>query len=228
MTASHASASGSGSTVSVLLADADVLVRDIVRAACTRAGIDVVAEVETADALRRLAVALKPAVVVSGDRLADEPLEAALPAVLGAGARVVVVAADGTADRLSALLAAGVSGYLLYDAAPEEIAAAIAPAARGASVLNPSAAAMVVNQWRRLRAEPGTARRLPALTPREQDVLAALVDGLPTKAIAVRLSMAAKTVENHKIRIFDKLGVRTQAHAVSVAIANGLVPAPSS
>lgn len=215
------------SPVSVLLADGDVLVRDIVAAACRRAGLDVVAEVESADALRRLAAALKPAVVVAGDRLGDEPLESVLGSVLASGAKVVVVAADDTAERLACLLAQGVSGYLLYDASPDEVAAAIAPAARGASVLNPSAAAMVVSQWRRLRAEPGTARRLPALTPRERDVLAALVDGLPTKAIAVRLSMAAKTVENHKIRIFDKLGVRTQAHAVSVAIAHGLVPTPA-
>lgn len=212
---------------SVLLADDDLLVRDIIRNACVGAGVDVIAEVETMDGLRRLAGVLKPAVVVAGDRLGGEPLETALPQVLHGGAKVVVVAADQSSERLGSLLSAGVSGYLLYDAAPDEIAAAVPAVMRGASVLNPTAAQMVVSQWRRLRAEPGTARRLPSLTPREQEVLAALVEGLPTKAIALRLTMAAKTVENHKIRIFDKLGVRTQAHAVSVALANGLVSSSS-
>ena len=54
-------------------------------------------------------------------------------------------------------------------------------------------------------------------------MLVAMTDGLPAKSIARRLDMAVKTVENHKIRIYDKLGVRTQAHAVSLAISQGLV-----
>jgi DNA-binding CsgD family transcriptional regulator len=65
---------------------------------------------------------------------------------------------------------------------------------------------------------------IPAsLTVREHDVLVAMADGLPAKSIARRLGMAVKTVENHKIRIYDKLGVRTQAHAVAVAIGQGLL-----
>ena len=51
----------------------------------------------------------------------------------------------------------------------------------------------------------------------------AMAEGMATKTIARHLGVAIKTVENHKIRIFDKLGVRTQAHAVSVAIGHGLL-----
>jgi len=57
--------------------------------------------------------------------------------------------------------------------------------------------------------------------------LTAIVDGLAAKAIARRLGMAVKTVENHKIRIFEKLGARTQAHAVAIAVGHGLVAGPS-
>jgi DNA-binding CsgD family transcriptional regulator len=55
-------------------------------------------------------------------------------------------------------------------------------------------------------------------------------DGLSTKAVAHHLGIAAKTVENHKTRIFDKLGVRTQAQAVALAIGHSgaRVPSPSS
>lgn len=215
-------------TPRVLVAEQDVLVRDILREAFGRAGIDVVAEVDTADALRRLSAALRPAVVVMSDRLDGEPVDCAVADVLTAGAKIVVLSADPSPDRLAALLADGVSGYLLHDADPEEVVAAVLAVARGAAALNPTAAAMILSQWRRLRSQPGAGeRRISPLTPREHDVLAALVDGLPTKGIALRLSMATKTVENHKIRIFDKLGVRTQAHAVSVAISAGLVPQPA-
>jgi len=210
----------------VIVACRDNLVRDILRVACAREEVDVVAEVDAAESLRRLTAALRPTVVVTADRLGPEPVDAVLPDVLAAGAKVVVLAADPSSERLATLLALGVSGYLFHDASPDEVVAGVLAVARGAAVLNPTAAAMVLNQWRRLRAESGSGtRRLTPLTPREADVLAALVDGLPTKAIAQRLAMATKTVENHKIRIFDKLGVRTQAHAVSVAISNGLVPA---
>lgn len=67
---------------------------------------------------------------------------------------------------------------------------------------------------------PGMVR---ALTAREHAVLVAMAEGMATKTIARHLGVAIKTVENHKIRIFDKLGVRTQAHAVSVAIGQGLL-----
>jgi DNA-binding NarL/FixJ family response regulator len=93
--------------------------------------------------------------------------------------------------------------------------------------LNPPVVTLILEQWRRLRAQPVQfgARRRPVLTPRELDVLAAMTEGLAAKAIAARLGVALKTVENHKIRVFDKLGVRTQAHAVTVAMAYGLAPA---
>src|SRR5436305_1144934 len=79
-----------------------------------------------------------------------------------------------------------------------------------------------------LRSEDGDANGGPRsnLTPRELDVLEAMSDGLATKAIASRLGVATKTVENHKVRIFDKLGVRTQAQAVSLAIGHGLLSRP--
>jgi len=93
-------------------------------------------------------------------------------------------------------------------------------------VLGPVATATVLDQWRKLR-EPArgtiTGGVASSLTVREHDVLTAMADGLPAKSIARRLGMAVKTVENHKIRIYDKLGVRTQAHAVSLAISQGLL-----
>ena len=86
-----------------------------------------------------------------------------------------------------------------------------------------SAASLVVDQWRRLRGAGNESNDRLALTPREIEILAAMADGLSNKAIARRLGVVVKTVENHKIRVFDKLGVKTQAHAVALAISHGLL-----
>ncbi len=67
------------------------------------------------------------------------------------------------------------------------------------------------------------AGRVPSLTPRQLDVLLLVGAGLTTREIGERLHISPKTVENHKQRIFERLGVNNQAHAVAVAMRAGLV-----
>jgi DNA-binding NarL/FixJ family response regulator len=69
---------------------------------------------------------------------------------------------------------------------------------------------------------PIDARR-PVLTPRELEVLRAIGSGATTRKVAHIMGISPKTVENHKQRIFGKLGVQNQAHAVSVALRRGLL-----
>jgi DNA-binding NarL/FixJ family response regulator len=211
---------------SVLIADGDQLVRDMLRRACAERDVPVVDETETLDGLCWLARARRPDVVVTADCLDGVGVEKALADVLEVGARVIVLSADPSPERLTTFLAAGAAGYLFYDSSPEEVVSGILAVARGAAALNPTVAGTILHQWRRLRTEGDRAQA--TLSARESDVLAAMADGLATKAIAVRLGIARKTVENHKIRIFDKLGVRTQAQAVTVAIGHGLVVPPAA
>jgi DNA-binding NarL/FixJ family response regulator len=65
--------------------------------------------------------------------------------------------------------------------------------------------------------------RRPLLTPRELEVLRAIGSGATTRKVAHIMGISPKTVENHKQRIFGKLGVQNQAHAVSVALRRGLL-----
>jgi DNA-binding NarL/FixJ family response regulator len=65
--------------------------------------------------------------------------------------------------------------------------------------------------------------RRPMLSPREIEVLAEIGAGATTRAVAESLGISAKTVEHHKQRIFTKLGVQNQAHAVALAIRMGLL-----
>lgn len=71
--------------------------------------------------------------------------------------------------------------------------------------------------------EPAEARGCSPLSDRELEVLELVGSGLTSAAIAGRLGISRKTVENHKQRLFTKLGVQNQAHAVAVAMRNGLL-----
>ena len=212
--------------VRAVIADRNVLVRDLLRIVCTRHGIRVVGETGSARELVALSESELPDVVVTDAVLDDARIEECIAALLACNTRVVVLCDDPSPERVTWILAHGASGYLLHDSAPDQVGDAVLAVARGAAALDPTAAGLILQQWRRLRTnETANAVGTPRgeLTPREMDVLAAMADGLATKAIARRLGVAVKTVENHKIRIFDKLGVRTQAHAVTLAIGHGLL-----
>jgi two-component system nitrate/nitrite response regulator NarL len=216
-------------SVRIAVGDRNLLLRDLLRFLCGRYGIQIVGQVSTAIDLVDVCLRHDVDVAVTDITLADDELEPHLEALMATGVRVLVLCDDRSPERLTALLAMGVSGYLFHDSTPEQVAEAALAVASGAVALDPVAATTILDQWRRLRSRPmslyARARAVP--TPREQEVLAAMADGLATKAIARRLGVSAKTVENHKTRLFDKLGVRTQAHAVSLAIGHGLLaPGP--
>ncbi len=217
----------------VVIADDDELVAELLSLACRRRGVTVVGQASTSEELVRICMEATPDVVVIADRLGAIPVEACLEALVSAPsmtkARVVVLSHDPSPERLGSVLADDVYGYFSEEAAPDEVVNGVVAVARGQVALDPAITSTIVSQWRRMRSQPihlGNRRSAP-LTPREHDILRAMVDGLAAKAIAVRLGVALKTVENHKIRVFDKLGVRTQAQAVTMAFALGLAPSPS-
>ena len=119
---------------------------------------------------------------------------------------VVVLTAFSDRSRILDAIDAGAVGYLLKDAEPDELIRGLQAAARGESPLAPKAAQALVAA----RAEQ---QGDPELTPREQEVLALLADGLPNKLIARRLDISEKTVKAHLTSIFQRIGVtdRTQA-----------------
>ena len=211
----------------VTIAHDDALILDLLAITCARNGIEILDVAADYDGLLARCDRRRPDVVLVADRLDDVPVEDVLDRVAALDAGIIVLSDDQSPDRLGQLLARDISGLLSHDAGPDDVIAAICAVARGEMAVNPSVLTLILLQWRRLRAQPSQfgARRRPVLTPRELDILAAMTDGLAAKAIAARLGVALKTVENHKIRVFEKLGVRSQAHAVTVAMAYGLAPA---
>jgi DNA-binding NarL/FixJ family response regulator len=113
---------------------------------------------------------------------------------------------------------AGAAGYLLKDAAREEVTDAIRAAMRGETVLAPPVAAKLV---RHVRA-PGAA----ALSAREIEVLSHVATGSTNADIAARLVISEATVKTHLVRIYTKLGVGDRTAAVTLAMQRGLLGRP--
>ena len=172
-------------------------------------GIEAVAQVE------RLApdVVLLDMVMPDGDGL-----EALRRIRAGAGSpRVVMLTSFPADERVVEAMRAGAAGYLLKDAQPSELLAAIRSAHAGGAPLHPDAAARVVGELRR----PQTAA--PELTARERDVLTLIARGMPNKAIAQQLSLSEKTVKTHVSAILRKLDVTDRTQAALRAVREHLV-----
>jgi DNA-binding NarL/FixJ family response regulator len=131
------------------------------------------------------------------------------------GTAVLVLTSFSDRPRILGALEAGACGYLLKDAASAEVAEGIRAAARGESPLDPRAARTILNA----RAEPDP---LEALSPREREVLALLVEGLPNKLIARRLEISEKTVKSHLTHVFRVIGVTDRTQAALWAERQGL------
>jgi DNA-binding NarL/FixJ family response regulator len=131
------------------------------------------------------------------------------------GTAVLVLTSFSDRARILGALSAGACGYLLKDASSEEVADGIRAASRGESPLDPRAARTIISA----RAEPDP---LGALSAREREVLALLVEGLPNKLIARRLDISEKTVKSHLTRIFRELGVTDRTQAALWAERHGL------
>jgi DNA-binding NarL/FixJ family response regulator len=125
---------------------------------------------------------------------------------IGEGARVVVLTSFADERRIVDALDAGACGYILKDATPDAVLAAVRAAAAGDVPLDPKAARVLLER----RRVGGPARRL---SDREREVLALVAEGLANKQIARRLSITERTVKAHLTNIFQQLGVtdRTQA-----------------
>ena len=216
---------GNHLAVSVVVAHEDSLPRDIIAHACAqRHNLRVVGCIATGAEIMTSCLPSPPRVIVVSDTISEQ-FDEVIDALLVVGTRVLVICTNPSLERVIHLLELGVHGVMLEDSSPLEVATGVQAVARGGVVINPTVAVTLVQHWSRLRQElaRSDARIGRSLTPRESEVLEAMVEGLSTKAIARRLGVAYKTVENHKIRVFEKLQVRTHAQAVSVAIEHQLV-----
>ncbi|HOL18495.1 MAG TPA: response regulator transcription factor [Bacillota bacterium] len=141
--------------------------------------------------------------------------------------KVLMLTSFGTWEKVYSALKAGASGYLLKDAEPEELAAAIRAVGAGGSYLGARAAAELLQYVGSGKKEhPGestSARTMDQLSEREKEVLALVAAGLSNREIAARLFLSEKTVKTHVANILQKLDVKSRTQAALYAMRENLV-----
>jgi DNA-binding NarL/FixJ family response regulator len=125
-------------------------------------------------------------------------------------------------DKIHGALQAGATGYLLKDAAANEVAAAIRAAYQGQMHLDPAVARRLAESLR----APKPEEPVEPLTDREREVLALVAQGRANKEIARQLGISERTVRTHVSSILGKLGLASRTQAALYAVREGLVPAP--
>ena len=138
-------------------------------------------------------------------------------AILAEAPRTAVLILTSFSDRkrITGALDAGAVGYLLKDAAADEVVRGIRTAATGGSPLDPRAARSLLDS----KSAPDP---LAGVSPREREVFALRRGGMPNKLIARRLEISEKTVKSHLTSIFRQIGVTDRVQAILWVERNGL------
>jgi DNA-binding NarL/FixJ family response regulator len=189
-------------------------------------GLEVVGEAEDGHECVLLVKRLKPDVVVMDVGMPGLNGMDATRQVLADHPEIKVLALSMHTDRrfASGMLQAGASGYLLKDAAYDELIRAIRTVMEGKTYLSPAITEVVVDDYvQRLAGGEGSAGgAFAVLSAREREVLQAMAEGRSTKEIAADLHLSVKTVESHRMQIMNKLDIHSVAELTKYAVREGL------
>lgn len=142
----------------------------------------------------------------------------------GRAPKIIVLTTFDLDDYVMAAIRAGASGFMLKDAQPEDLLAAIRTVHRGDAVIAPSATKRLLEQMASIEpAAPQDTSALETLTDRERDVLCLMAKGLSNTEIGEALFVAEATVKTHVGRVLAKTGARDRVQAVIIAFETGLV-----
>jgi DNA-binding NarL/FixJ family response regulator len=199
-----------------MLVDDHALVRAAVRQAIEEGGIELVGEAATAEDAFALALSVRPDVLLldidlpgmSGIQMVEE-LAPRLP-----DTRIVMLTvSDSERDMLDSI-SRGAAGYLTKDLSPEALQRALRGTQRGELAMSRRFAARAVRHFADAARRSGVAGgAIEGLSPRENDVLRMLAEGLTDREIADALIISPRTVESHVSNILHKLNVRNRAEA---------------
>jgi DNA-binding NarL/FixJ family response regulator len=212
----------------VLICDDQALVRAGFRKLLeARPDLEVIGEAEDGAQAMDLARRRTPDVVLMDIRMPGlDGIEATrrIVAASDGAIRVLMLTTFGNDGYVFESLRAGASGFLLKDAAPEDLLAAIETVARGDALLAPAVTRTVVEAFvHSSTTRPELASALGELTTREREVLALIAHGRSNAEIADALVITEATVKSHVGHILMKIGARDRVQAVIFAYESGLV-----
>jgi DNA-binding NarL/FixJ family response regulator len=214
--------------VRVLLADDHTLVRAGIRALLEALpGLEIVGEVSDGRSALDAVLKSKPDVAfldiampgLNGIEVAERAAREA-PAT-----RVVMLSMHNTSSHVVRALRAGAAGYLLKDAAADELPVLLRAVMNGETYLSPAIAKHVVEGFLQRGTTEPEAQDNPVelLTPRQREILQLVAEGKSTKEVASLLTLSIKTVEAHRSQIMDRLDIHDLPGLVRFAIRTGLV-----
>lgn len=173
----------------------------------------------------------RPDVVCMDIRMPGQDGIASTRQLCGAGVvdpiPVLVLTTFDVDEYLFGALEAGASGFMLKDAEPEVLVAAVRAVAQGNGTIDQALTRRVLREVVARRERPVTLARVPdVLTPRELDILLLLANGLSNEEIAAELVLEVSTVKSHLARMMPKLGVSSRLQAAVWAYRNRVVEVP--
>jgi DNA-binding NarL/FixJ family response regulator len=212
-------------TISVVLADDQPLVRSGFRL-IVEAEDDIKVSGEAGDGEETIALVRRttPDVVLMDVQMPKlNGLEATQRIVEeGIGSRVIILTTFEQDDYVFAALRAGASGFMLKNAAPEDLVRAVRVVASGEALLAPSVTRRLIEEYAQ-RPAPVRNDGLDELTERELEVLRLLASGKSNAELAAELYLGEGTIKTHVSHLLRKLGLRDRVQAVVLAYESGLV-----
>ncbi len=213
-------------TIRVLIADDQELVRTGFRVILNaEPDLEVVGESRDGKEVIEAARRLRPEVVLMDIRMPNlDGIEATRRIAAGAGSpRVLILTTFDLDQYVYEALRAGASGFLLKDAAADDLLQAIRVIAAGEALLAPSITRRLIEDYARRPAPRYRPDALADLTARELEVMRLLARGMSNTDIARELFLGDATIKTHVARIFGKLSLHDRAQAVVLAYETGLV-----
>ncbi len=190
--------------------------------------IEVVGEAGDGVAATELAATAVPDVILMDVRMPKRSgIEAcvAIKEVAPTARIIMLTVSDEEADLYDAVKN-GASGYLLKDSSIDEVAQAIRVVADGQSLISPSMAIKLLDEFKQMSRSDRQQVPSPRLTDRELEVLKLVAQGLNNREIAKRLFISENTVKNHVRNILEKLQLHSRMEAVMYAVREKLLDIP--
>jgi DNA-binding NarL/FixJ family response regulator len=217
-----------GDTIRVIIADDHALFRRGLQMVLeSEDDIDVLAEAGDGDEAVQFATEHMPDLVLMDVRMparggieATREIKDALPHV-----KILMLTISDEEEDLYDAIKAGASGYLLKEISIEEVADAIRKVHAGQSLISPSMASKLLNEFAAMAKKDEEKQQMPAprLTEREMEVLTLVAQGLNNRDIAKELFISENTVKNHVRNILEKLHLHSRMEAVVYAVREKLL-----
>ncbi|MET3963019.1 DNA-binding NarL/FixJ family response regulator [Marmoricola sp. OAE513] len=212
----------------VVVDDQELFRRGLTMLLGVEADIEVVGEAGDGVTAVDLVVETMPDIVLLDVRMPKRSgLEACMQIKAQApSARIIMLTVSDEEGDLYEAVKNGASGYLLKDSSIDEVAQAIRVVAEGQSLISPSMAAKLIDEFKEISRTDREVGTVPRLTERELEVLRLVATGLNNREVAKQLFISENTVKNHVRNILDKLQLHSRMEAVMYAVREKLLEIP--